>query len=471
MKRYIAAFAALALVIFAAARDACAPSSPHKRYGEIITTQTAGVQLGIVVPITPPSTSGNVNDYNPTGLAANVVIRMSCSASCTLTGVLAQANGTEITVQNVGTNPINIAGSNSNSLAADRILTPGNATLVLDSTSSGGSDTIRMYYDNTLTKWICMVPGGRNIPSLVVPAGGLTVQNGGGIVSSGTVQVAAAGNAFQLIQQSGTAVAPFVQAFSGTPVGTVTSTHQGDVIVDTTTPAVWFATAASATTWRRDVIYLGRQTLTAASGTYTPNANARGAVVRMCGGGGGGGTNAGPGNVSVGGGGASGAWIEFHVGFAGSLLTGGAFTNGAAGTAGASTPTAGGVGGNSTLVIAGVTATAKGGNGGGAGTNGAAPQLTVGGTVQTGSGLSAGSIDYTGGTQGGSGIAWSNSSSLQQGGGGGSSPYGVGGIGNTLGAGNAATGNCAGGSSGASDNSSAAGGAGTIGIIIVDEYD
>ncbi len=217
--------------------------------------------------------------------------------------------------------------------------------------------------------------------------------------------------------------------------------------------------------------YVGRQPLTAASATYNPTTGVRGAIVWMCGaGGGGGGAKASAGVVSVSGGGASGTCIMFRVGFAGSTITGGAYTNdtvgGSAGVG--ATPAAGGTGGDATLTIAGSSYTAKGGTGGGAGNQGGTVGVAGGGVLQAGT--TSTSIDATVGNVGAQGWIYQTT-----GGGignnganvGGGCPFGVGG-GTGLGAN--ATGKCAGGGGVQAVNASVNGGTGAPSFSMVDEY-
>jgi hypothetical protein len=96
-----------------------------------------------------------------------------------------------------------------------------------------------------------------------------------------------------------------------------------------------------------------------------------------------------------------------------------------------------------------------------------AAAVAAGGTIQAGT--SAGDVSYSG-TQGEHGIALNITTGAA--GDGGSSPFGAGGPGSiidaagTVGAGNGS----GGGGAGATTNTGRAGGAGTIGLIILDEY-
>lgn len=109
---------------------------------------------------------------------------------------------------------------------------------------------------------------------------------------------------------------------------------------------------------------LGVQVLTGA-GTYKPTSGTTRAVVKMVGGGGGGaGASSGAGAANAGAGGNSGWLLELLLAVTGArTFTGGVFSCGAAGTGG-NPGNPGGTGGDTTIVINGVTYTAKGGTGG-----------------------------------------------------------------------------------------------------------
>lgn len=215
-------------------------------------------------------------------------------------------------------------------------------------------------------------------------------------------------------------------------------------------------------------VYLGRQVLTAASGTYTPTTGTRKVLLSGCGPGGGGGGGAGGSSVlGAGGGGASGGWFQKWIN-PGVLITGGAYTNGTGGTAGANT---GGNGGNgsadATIVIQGTTYTFKAGNGGTGMAAANTAAFAVGGTVNAGTSTG----DYqTSGHPGGYGTRLVGP--VGAGGLGGSSPFGAGGQGpnGASGAGTNATGFGAGGGGGVGGLTGQTGGTGSASIIIVDEW-
>lgn len=188
--------------------------------------------------------------------------------------------------------------------------------------------------------------------------------------------------------------------------------------------------------------------------------------IRMLGGGGGGGgTTTAAASAAAGGGGAAGAYAEWWI----QVLPNTAYTIaiGAAGTAGSAAGGTGGTGGNTTFQVGAVTVTASGGLGGVGSAAGTAITTSLGGA---GVASTNGTINGTG-APGLDGTTFSGL--IAAAGSGAANLYYGGGIGkNTAGAGVAGTGFGTGGAGGVVLNNSAAvaGGAGTAGVIFVDEY-
>ena len=212
--------------------------------------------------------------------------------------------------------------------------------------------------------------------------------------------------------------------------------------------------------------------LTSGSGTYTPTTGTTRVWLRMVGaGGGGGGTPSGAsGNLAVGGGGSGGVYLDKWIDPS-AAITGGSYTVGTGGAGGASTPTNGSSGNDTTIVIQGITYTAKGGHGGNDMTSGNTAFVSPAGTTTTGSGASSGTVDALSQQGGDGGIRMSGAGGGAIAGGGGSSVFGTGGgqlfVANT---GNAGTGFGSGGGGSFSTTAGHAGGAGAGGCIVVYEF-
>lgn len=203
-----------------------------------------------------------------------------------------------------------------------------------------------------------------------------------------------------------------------------------------------------------------------ADGIYTPHRDARTLHLRMVGGGGGGGGAESGANYGVGGGGASGMYLETWL-VLGQRATGGAVAVGAAGTGG-SGAAAGANGGTTSVVINGRTYAAAGGTGGLYMANGSDTRQT-GSVVQQG-GSSSGDGIILAGCPGFDGHRASTPS--LSGGNGGTSPLGVAGWGSksTLGNAGSAAGFGAGGGGAVSGATTRDGGSGSPGIVIIEEY-
>ena len=205
--------------------------------------------------------------------------------------------------------------------------------------------------------------------------------------------------------------------------------------------------------WQKRTVILNGTT------TYTPGSNSNSILARMvAGGGAGGGAPATTGEHGSGGGG--GSYAEWST----PVIPGTAYTC-AVGAGGTGVSAANGnVGGATTLAIGGTTVTCNGGAGGLVGASATVPVLGgAGGAVSTN-----GTVNIAGYA----GFASLMSATVGVSGMGGSSPLGAGGQQKLFASavGNAATGYGAGGGGAVTVGSAEVGGAGSNGIIIIDEY-
>lgn len=211
-----------------------------------------------------------------------------------------------------------------------------------------------------------------------------------------------------------------------------------------------------------------------ASGTWNRPTGCTKVRVRGCGGGGGGGgaDSGSTDNETAGGGGGAGEFFDKLIDV--TAISSVSVTIGAAGTAGSTTGGNGGAGGATSF---GTHCSGNGGAGG-IGTGSAAADGVMGAGGSGGSGGTAGDVNLPGQAgQGGFAFSVPGTQARARGGDGGSSPLGFGGRqtanaadGGVL-AGEAGTGYGAGGSGASSEaTSGAVGGAGTAGIVIVEEF-
>lgn len=208
--------------------------------------------------------------------------------------------------------------------------------------------------------------------------------------------------------------------------------------------------------------FLGRQIFTA-SGTYLPAAGTRYIRVRMTGGGGGGGGAVGGANAAIGAGGASGFYLELVVD---GVTVGGAVTVGGGGSGGGTGGGNGTDGGATSIAIDSSVFTAPGGDGGDG-----QPVSALSGIAQGGSDapISPAGVDVVMQMPGEAGVLISGTGAT---GAGGSGPFGGGGFSfhGTPSDGNTGSGYGGGGSGALATAVGKSGGAGSPGLVIVEEY-
>jgi hypothetical protein len=213
-----------------------------------------------------------------------------------------------------------------------------------------------------------------------------------------------------------------------------------------------------------------QSTLLTSGTSFTTNSKTTKIRVRVVGGGGGGGGAGGAtSNGSAGAGGGAGGYAEKWFNVAGNTgYTCAIGAAGSGGTASAGTGNAGGNGGSSSLTVSGTTVTAPGGSGGAGMSSGTTVIMALGGAaaaVATNGDVNSGGTGGANSYRGSAAIVFAGQGAGSQLGGGGSAR-------STSGVGNAATGFGAGGGGGCVNNANQnnAGGAGTAGCIVVEEY-
>lgn len=99
--------------------------------------------------ISPAQITVDQNDYNPTGLADAVVLRLSSDASRSITGLAGGADGRILTVHNVGAFNLVLVDQSASSTAANRFALNVSITLTPD-------DACILQYDSTSSRWRCI---------------------------------------------------------------------------------------------------------------------------------------------------------------------------------------------------------------------------------------------------------------------------------------------------------------------------
>jgi hypothetical protein len=99
------------------------------------------------ITISPAQIVANTDNYNPTGLSTAGVLRVSTDASRNLTGIVAQADGPELLICNIGAFDL-VLKHDTTSTAANRFYTPNNADFTIRQNGCA-----RLFYDLTSTRW------------------------------------------------------------------------------------------------------------------------------------------------------------------------------------------------------------------------------------------------------------------------------------------------------------------------------
>lgn len=127
--------------------------------------------------ISPTALSGDVDNYNPTGLSTSAVIRIDGGASDrNITGLVAQGDGSVKIILNVGTTNSLILKNDTTSTAANRFLFGADIAI-----RQGGGLVI--WYDTTSSRWRPAIPriatttgllGGNNLGEIRLDINALT---------------------------------------------------------------------------------------------------------------------------------------------------------------------------------------------------------------------------------------------------------------------------------------------------------
>lgn len=108
-----------------------------------VTFASSIAQTGI---IRPPQLVGNVDDYNPTGLADASIVILDASTTVNISGLAGGAVGRVINFHNISSNAITFLDQSSSSVAANRFQTNGGLVL-------GPNDSLSFFYDDNISRW------------------------------------------------------------------------------------------------------------------------------------------------------------------------------------------------------------------------------------------------------------------------------------------------------------------------------
>jgi len=96
--------------------------------------------------ISPSQITANQNNYDPTGLSAASVLRLSTDASRDITGLAGGADGRLIIIHNVGSFNIVLKDESASSSAGNRFALSADVTLAPDNVAA-------LQYDSTSSRW------------------------------------------------------------------------------------------------------------------------------------------------------------------------------------------------------------------------------------------------------------------------------------------------------------------------------
>lgn len=99
--------------------------------------------------VTPTQITSNQNDYNPSGLAAASVLRISSDAARSLTGLAGGSDGRVMELRNVGSFNITLENEDAGSTAANRFSLEQDFALA-------PNHGILLHYDSTVSRWRVM---------------------------------------------------------------------------------------------------------------------------------------------------------------------------------------------------------------------------------------------------------------------------------------------------------------------------
>ena len=105
-------------------------------------------QMQLPIDISPTQLAANTNDWAPTSLAFCSSIRIDLSAAWSLTGIVAQPDGTEILLHNKSAFALTLI-HDATSTAANRFYCPGGVNFTLRNLGS-----VLVRYDSTISRWL-----------------------------------------------------------------------------------------------------------------------------------------------------------------------------------------------------------------------------------------------------------------------------------------------------------------------------
>lgn len=117
------------------------------------TVARASKSFALSGSITPTLIGSDLDDYDPSGLADAVMLRLSSSGTFNITGIAGGADGRLLVLHNIGANAIVLVSGGAGSTATNRFNFPGGVDVVLTP-----NKVITIQYDATSGRWRAASP-------------------------------------------------------------------------------------------------------------------------------------------------------------------------------------------------------------------------------------------------------------------------------------------------------------------------
>jgi hypothetical protein len=207
------------------------------------TTGATKVNAGFSLTgdLSPAQITADQNDYNPTGLAAASILRLSTDASRNLTGLQGGADGRLVVGMNVGSYDVALVDQSASSSAGNRFAIGGNVAIP-------AGQSVALLYDATASRWrpltfVGLAPDG----SVARPAYAFANDPDCGLYRLGANNIGVAVNAAKVLDIATTGLGITGNLLLGN--GAVINFNSGDVTVTHSSNLLAFAGASTGYTF------------------------------------------------------------------------------------------------------------------------------------------------------------------------------------------------------------------------------
>lgn len=166
-------------------------------FSEILTLSK---QLRLSGILSPSQITADQNNYAPTNISNNMILRLTTDASRTITGITTGANGRLLFILNIGSNDLVLAHQSSSSDAGNRIITNDATDLTIQS-----GHAVALIYDATSSRWRVIASSSGGASKVAIFRHEETSGTGGGTADPGSWETRTL-NATQVNEISGVAL-------------------------------------------------------------------------------------------------------------------------------------------------------------------------------------------------------------------------------------------------------------------------